>query len=56
MLLSGAGQRRSADPKFTDVVKDPDFIALSKAQADVKFLVYMNSVRRWKKSAKNGQW
>ena len=36
-------------------VKDPNFIALSEAQADVKFLVYMNGVRRWRKSA-TGKW
>ena len=28
------------------IVKDPNFIALSKAQADVKFMVYMNGVGR----------
>ena len=27
-------------------VEDPDFIALSKAQADVKFMVYMNGIGR----------
>ena len=27
-------------------VKDPNFIALSKAQADVKLLVYMNGIGR----------
>ena len=33
-------------------VEDPNFIATSKSQADVKFMVYMNSVERWRKSAK----
>ena len=32
-------------------VKDPNFIALTKAQPDVKFFVYMNGVGCWKKSA-----
>ena len=36
-------------------VKDPNFVAVSKAQADVKFMVYMNGVGRWRKSAEKSR-